>query len=401
MNLQIQKISNPLSLNGLKIDFSSAAEHVGILRSSDGSNMPNILERFSSHRNSLRAVLPTGMACGHRGNPASSLHLERLYGSPVLLSGLSSLVLSNLEMSALHHYQKVHLQRLQRLHQATPECVVMFLAGSLPATGLLDLKMLSLLGMIARLGPSNILHQHGLHTFLNPDQRNVSMSWFAGLRSISSQYNLPDPLLVLQSPPTHSYWKRIAKCRVLEWWQTKYRGVAQHMDSLEYFNPDFMSLSTPHPLWTTAGSPFEVSKAVVSARMLSGRYRTDKLMSNWNNSNQAGLCRLPGCEGEVGTLLHILLQCPSLSEARANVISHWSAFLVPRPWLLPIVAHHTMNGDKLNMQFLLDPSVLPLVISSVKENPDVLQSCFYLSRTWNFSIHLARQKMRKLWNLTN
>ena len=401
MKLEIQKISNHLSINGLKIDFTEAAEHVGILRSSDGSNMPNILERFSSHKNALRAVLPTGMARGHRGNPASSLHLERLYGSPVLFSGLSSLVLSTLEQSALHHYQKVHLQRLQRLHQATPECVVMFLAGCLPATAVLDLRMLSLLGMIARLGTRNILHQHGLHIFLNPDQMNFSKSWYAGIRSICTQYDLPDPLLVLQSPPTHYHWKNLTKCKVLDWWQAKYRGIAEHMDSLEYFKPAFMSLSTPHPVWTSAGSPFEVSKAVISARMLSGRYRTDKLMANWNLSNPDGLCRLPGCSGEVGTLLHILLHCPALIEARANVISHWSAFLVPRPWLLPTVAHYTLNGDHLNLQFLLDPSVLPLVISSTKETPDVLKSCFYLARTWNFSIHLARQKMRKLWNLKN
>ena len=77
--VEIQKICNPLSIDYLKIDFSPSAEHVGILRSDDGSNMPNILTRFSSHKNALRAVLPTGMARGHRGNPASSLYLECLY----------------------------------------------------------------------------------------------------------------------------------------------------------------------------------------------------------------------------------------------------------------------------------------------------------------------------------
>ena len=216
-----------------------------------------------------------------------------------------------------------------------------------------------------------------------------------------TQYQLPDPLLVLQSPPTHYQWKTLTKNKVLDWWQTKFRGVAEHMDSLEFFNPSFMSLSTPHPLWTTAGSPFEVSKAVVTARMLSGRYRTDKLMSNWNSSNQAGLCRLPGCDGQVGTLSHILLHCPALLEARAKAISHWSAFLVPRPWLFPVVSHHTIGGDQLQLQFLLDPSVLPLVISSSKTMPEILSSCFYLARTWNFTIHLTRDKLRKLWNLKN
>ena len=65
---EVQKISNPLSLDGHKIDFVSSAEHVGILRSTDG-NMLNILNRLSSHSNSLRAIIPAGMARGHRGNP--------------------------------------------------------------------------------------------------------------------------------------------------------------------------------------------------------------------------------------------------------------------------------------------------------------------------------------------
>ena len=396
----IQMICNPLSLDGYKIPFSSSAEHVGILRSVEG-NMPNILDRITSHKNSLRAILPSGLALGHRGNPAASLHLERLYACPVLLSGLSDIVLSNLEVSAIHHHYKVHLERLQRLHQATPECVVMFFAGSLPATGLLDLRILGHLGMIARLGPENILHQHGRHALLNDDCYNTSKSWFSNTRSLCQQYALPDPLLILQSPPTHLYWKRLTKSKVLDWWQTKYRGTAEHMGSLVFFKPSFMSLSTPHPMWTSAASPFEVSKTVVTARMLSGRYRTDTLMSNWSFSNPTGVCRLPGCHGEPGTLQHILLECPALADSRANSISHWSAFLVPRPWLFPVVSHYTLGSEKLNLQILLDPSVLPMVIQHNKTNSEVLPSCFYLARTWNFGIHLAREKLRKLWNLKN
>ena len=148
-SLYLQQLTNPLFLNGHQIDFSSTAEHVGILRSAEGGNMPNIVNRISCHKNAIRAILPTGMALGHRGNPSASLRLEGLYGCPVLLSGLSSLVLSNLEISAIHLPYKTDLQRLQRLHQATPECVVMFLAGSLPATALLHLRILGLLGMMS------------------------------------------------------------------------------------------------------------------------------------------------------------------------------------------------------------------------------------------------------------
>ena len=286
-------------MNGQTIDFSSSAEHVGILRSTNGNNMPNILDRMSSHTKSMCAVLPIWMARGHRGNPAASLRLERLYGCPVLLSGLPSLVLSTQEISVLQYHYKTNIQRLQRLHQATPECIVMFLAGSLPLPGILHLRQLSLLGMIARLGPANIIYKHGIHVLLQGCSNPVVKSWFNDIRLVTQQYSLPDPLLVLQSPPTHAQWKSKTKLRVLDWWQGKLRVEAELLSSLEN---SCLYRNHTH----TANSPLEVSKAVVTARMLSGRYRTDKLMSRWSTSNPRGYCRLPCCEGN---LVYILLYC--------------------------------------------------------------------------------------------
>ena len=149
----------------------------------------------------------------------------------------------------------------------------MFLAGSLPATAHLPLRILGLLGMISRLGPANILHQHGSQVLLNPNGDNVTNSWFANCRIISQQYSLPDPLLILQSPPKHLYWKKLTKSMVLDFWTAKFRGEAEHLDSLQFFNPSYMSLSSPHPFWTSTDSPFEVRKP--------RRYRTDSLMRPW------------------------------------------------------------------------------------------------------------------------
>ena len=135
--------------------------------------------------------------------------------------------------------------------------------------------------------------------------------------------------------------------------------------------------------------------------MLSGCYRTDQLTRHWSKSNPEGLCRLPGCSNEKGTLHHILLSCPALSEARKKSVSHWSAFLVPRPWLFPLVNQFTHGDERQFLQFLLDPSVLPLVISTSKCYNDALRDCFYLSRTWNFTIHLTREKLLQFWNIEN
>ena len=95
-----------------------------------------------------------------------------------------------------------------------------------------------------------------------------------------------------------------------------------------------MSLTSLHPLWLNAGSPFEVSKAVVVARMISGRYRTDSLARYWTKDNPNGYCRLPGCLLEEGKLGHILLHWPALSVARGNFVKLWSAFMVSNTCIL-------------------------------------------------------------------
>ena len=174
---------------GHKVGFSAEAEHVGILRTAQPGNMANLLARMSAHTRALYSVLPAGLARGHHGNPAAALRVEKMYASSVLLSGLASLVLSKAELEALDHHYKHNLECLQRLYKATPSPVVHFLAGSLPASALLHLRQFSLLGMIARLGPANILHQHGCNMLGDPSSNKFS--WFCQVSDLSQQYSLP------------------------------------------------------------------------------------------------------------------------------------------------------------------------------------------------------------------
>ena len=148
--------TNPLYIDGSKIEFVETAEHVGLLRASSG-NLPTILEKFSSHSKALGAVLHTGMARGHRGNPAASLHADSVFGVPVLMSGLAALILNKSEISMINHHHKEVIRNLQRLSPKTPRVVVYFLAGSLPGEALLHIRQLTLFGMISRL-PQSLLH---------------------------------------------------------------------------------------------------------------------------------------------------------------------------------------------------------------------------------------------------
>ena len=160
------------------------------------------------------AVLPAGLARGHRSNPAASLRIQLLYGAPKLLSGLSSQILSLAEKKILHQHYKQSLERLQRLHKATPEAVVQFLGGSLLLTGLLELRQINLLGMISRLDPSNILHRLAVVTLSIP--KRSSRSWFLQVRDLCAKYSIADPLTILSSPPTKYSFNRTAKSRIID-----------------------------------------------------------------------------------------------------------------------------------------------------------------------------------------
>ena len=114
----------------------------------------------------------------------------------------------------LHSITTTRSHFREKLHLGTPECVILFLAGSLPATSLLHLSMMSLLGMIERLGPNNILNQHATNILLDT---KPSKSWFTSIRSLCNKYSLPDPLLTLQTPASKLCWKKLCKSRVVDW----------------------------------------------------------------------------------------------------------------------------------------------------------------------------------------
>ena len=199
---------------------SDQAEHVGIIRSCDG-NMPNLLNRFTSHRKALAASLPCGIARSHRANLAACLTVEKLYALPVLMSGLASLVLSSTEINHLDQHYLNTLRRLLKLHEGTPPSFVYFMAGSLPGRAYLHLRQISLFSMISFL-PTNPLHLRAKYVLskLSPN----SKSWFSQIRDIFLLYGLPYPLSVLTSPPPKGKLKSLAKSLVTDHWEKKHKS---------------------------------------------------------------------------------------------------------------------------------------------------------------------------------
>ena len=384
---------NPIKIQDKNIEFSDVAEHVGILRSVDG-NIPHIMQRISSHKKSLGAILSVGVSRSHRANPMAGLRIERIYATPVLLSGLASLVLSESEISIIDIHYKETVQNIQKLLKKKPRCVVYFLGGCLPLKALLHIRQLTIFGMVTRL-PGNPLQIHA--RYILSQGKPVSRSWFWKIRDICLQYSLVHPLSMLDNPPAEAEFRKVVKSQVISYWERKLRGEASQLVSLAYFRPDSMSLCRPHPIWRTTGSnPYEVTKAIQQARFLSGRYRTESLASHWSDNPQ-GYCRSKSCVEVAETVEHILISCQAYEETRKVLTNLWMS--TPDPNVLPLVVEALNSGPNYLLQFILDCSVLPTVIRvNQKYGCGILSRLFYLTRTWCYAIHRKRMKMLGRWN---
>ena len=145
----VELATTAISVAKQAVHPTTQAAHVGVVRAAD--NSPHILDRMSAHRKAVFAILHGGSARGHRANPAATIRVEKVFCVSVLLSGLASLILTSKEEKLLDQHYKVHLQRLLKLHQATPAPVVYFLAGCLPLMAQIHLRIFSLFGQLCRL----------------------------------------------------------------------------------------------------------------------------------------------------------------------------------------------------------------------------------------------------------
>ena len=391
------KSTNYLSINSVPLSFTDSTEHVGVIRSPVSGNLPHILKRITSHKRGLGAVLSNGLSRSHRGNPAASLRAEKLYGLPVLLSGLGSLYLLQSEIQTLSQHYKKTLEGLQKLYQLTPEPVVFFLGGTLPLPAHLHMKQLTLFAMICRL-PENILHN--LAKYILTCLPDSTTSWFMEIKKLCFQYDLPHPLILLEDPPSKSQFGRKVRLHVLDFWQIKLRQDAAplQLSSLKFFKPRYMSLSKPHILWTSCGSnTYELNKACIQAKYLSGRFRTEKLLSHFGNENLP-YCQLHPDTNVVGDLAHHLVHCPSLASQRELLFEYWKTISCSNTVCNKILLEIQTSKEDDFLQFILDCSAVPAVIIAAQiHGSEVFNILFKATRTYCYSMYRARLRLLNQW----
>ena len=163
-----------------------------------------------------------------------------------------------------------------------------------------------------------------------------------------------------------------------------------------------MSLTKPHPIWTSCGlNSFETQKAVTASRMLSGRYLTDLLQRHWTQ-NKSGACLLPTCSpaSQQGSLEHLVLDCSALAHTRAKLYRLSTKVSLESDLLYYIITLILQSDSReLLMQLIIDCTVIPEVVQITQAfGTKTRDRLLYLGRTWCYNIHRERMNQMGLLN---
>ena len=113
----------------------------------------------------------------------------------------------------------------------------------------LDKARLVIFGQICSLNKSNPIVSVARRQLALKDC--FSNSWFIQLRKVTNKYEMEDPAIIRQDPPSKYEWTQYCKKKVNLYWTIYFQNECKKRKSLEYFNPEGC-LSSTHILFTLA-----------------------------------------------------------------------------------------------------------------------------------------------------
>ena len=255
--------------------------------------------------------------------------------------------------------------------------------------------MFRLLDMIARRGPNNCLHSIGVFSI----HHQISSSWFWELQDLAAKYGLPSPLSVLLSPQPKSVFKKLVKTKITQYWRKYFISSIRDKPSLQFIRAEFLPFgSGPHPLWLSCGgSVSAVKAAIVQARIISGKYKDDKMLSKFDD-RLSGKCTLSGCDFFPDDTTHWLsFQCQALAPALTSTFNNVIEVLRPWPLLLDVV-HDALSRSPVEWaKFVVDPSTYPSVIVIKQQfGEESIWPLFKLSRALIWCFHKEQKRLKGL-----
>ena len=109
------------------------------------------------------------------------------------------------------------------------------------------------------------------------------------------------------------------------------------------------------------------------------------------------MCEL--CGVEVEDLAHILLpKCPTLMDRKGPLVDYCKLVFSNNKVCQDIFENILKEKDQATkVQFLVDCSVLPVVIKAAQVDEKILTTLFKATRTWCYTMHRSRLKLLGQW----
>ena len=155
-----------------------------------------------------------------------------------------------------------------------------------------------------------------------------------------------------------------------------------------------MSLNKPHPMYTYAVTSYQVNKIVTVSRLLSGRFRSGSLVRHFYPDKVSGICEL--CHQELEDIPHIILpRCAELKPKAQQLLNFAQDSLTICATAAELFDNIFMQceDDTLKVQFMLDPSVIPEVITAAQQDRNILAVLYRITTTWCHSLVRTRSKL--------
>ncbi len=298
------------------IPTTEKLEHLGINRhiNKNKSMSAWIEEKTALMRRTVHMLMDVGLH-GQTGlNPAAAVKVINTYVMPRALYGMGAVILSKEDEAKLNQAHRSLIREIQSLPRNTAKEAIYLLSGCLPVTAELDLKRLTLYGMVARM-KDNPLHDIAVRQITlgcpNPH------SFFTQAVALGKRYGV-DVVGNIMDPMKKDDWKREIKSKITQFHQQELLCSAASKSSLRKL--DLLSINqeapAPHPIWLECGNDrAAIHKSAFRVKMLSGGYLLEDTLAK--SSKGSPLCKL--CLTEEEDMVHFIWRCPALLEARKHV----------------------------------------------------------------------------------
>ena len=180
------------TLDDQQLPVTEDNDHLGLIVSGLDEEIKNIDKNIDSARKMIFNLL--GNIFGYKCKLSQQvlLHVWTIYVNPIARSGLAALPVRPAAIGALI------LRGILKLSPVSPVPPLYFLLGEIPIEAALHLDILTLFWCIWA-NPQTKIHDIVKYLLMMAD--STSLTWSAHLKILFLWYNLPDPLVLMNSAP--------------------------------------------------------------------------------------------------------------------------------------------------------------------------------------------------------